>query len=398
MRKSFFSIAMTAVVVCVMAACGNKGNAATTGEAEAAIESSDDSPAMKLLNSVEFTEEGLASMVKTPEGEPLSDTELEAFYLAYSKVNINEETLDLERNPVNKAFSEAKRGRKVNPNKKAIETRLLSNTSPQVRGVAMEECVSQLFGGSSEEVATALKALESEKDPFVLKKGVRALMNELKRPEVAKFVLGLIGHENKNVRKEVAIAVGNPWSKDVPGILDAARKLMADEDVDVKKAIFSGAGRLGDDSIVPDYVKLLNDDSQSKVHGEAMRGLCALWCDYPKYENSSKAAYEATLNFFKKTPRTNVEWTTVTALSTQGKDLQKLFDRDKFVKAADIVKVFSDVAADPDMNFLGRTPAAKVVLAFGSKADVEKLRAKVAANANDSKKDQVLSTVDNLLK
>ena len=88
----------------------------------------------------------------------------------------------------------------------------------------------------------------------------------------------------------------------------------------------------------------------------------------------------------------------MTALSTQGKDLQKLFDRDKFVKAADIVKVFSDVAADPDMNFLGRTPAAKVVLAFGSKADVEKLRAKVAANANDSKKDQVLSTVDNLLK
>ena len=106
MKKSLMIFAIMAVSVCMMAACGNK-NAKNEAAGEFAVEASDDnSPAMQLLNSVPFTEEGLKSMIKTPEKEPLTDEELEALFLAYSKVNINEKSQSLESNFVGKVKSE----------------------------------------------------------------------------------------------------------------------------------------------------------------------------------------------------------------------------------------------------------------------------------------------------
>ena len=56
------------------------------------------SPAMKLLNSVDFTKEGLVSMVKSK--DVLTDVEYEALILAYSKVGIDKDRLELDNNPV----------------------------------------------------------------------------------------------------------------------------------------------------------------------------------------------------------------------------------------------------------------------------------------------------------
>ena len=96
MKKVLFSFAILAVAA-MMTACGNKSaqNAESTGET---TEANDDSPAMRLLNSVPFTEEGLVSMVTTPEKGTLTPDEYEAMYLAYSKVDINENTMELEKN------------------------------------------------------------------------------------------------------------------------------------------------------------------------------------------------------------------------------------------------------------------------------------------------------------
>ena len=70
MKKVLLSFAVLAVAA-TMTACGNKTaqNAESTSEASEATEANDDSPAMRLLNSVPFTEEGLVSMVTTPEKE-----------------------------------------------------------------------------------------------------------------------------------------------------------------------------------------------------------------------------------------------------------------------------------------------------------------------------------------
>ena len=65
-----------------MTACGNKPaqNAESASETSEATETNDDSPAMRLLNSVPFTEEGLVSMVTTPEKGTLTPEEFEAMY------------------------------------------------------------------------------------------------------------------------------------------------------------------------------------------------------------------------------------------------------------------------------------------------------------------------------
>ena len=320
MKRVLFLLSMTAVFM-TMTACGNKSANAAGGEAtgEAAVEAIDDnSPAMKLLNSVPFTEEGLKSMITTPEKQPLTDEEFEALYLAYSKVNINEKTQSLESNFVGKVKSEVMRGRKTTDSQSAIIDKLLSNPSPQVRGVAVQQ-YGGLFGMSAETASKLVKALENEKNAFVLKEGIRTLSNELKRDDVKKFVLGQMDNEDKEVRKAIALSVGNSWSKGVDGVKDAALKLMSDGNEDVRKTILGGVGQLADDSFVPELVKVLNDPSLGKFHGDAMRSLYTMWYDYPTHKNTSKAAYEATVNYLKTTPRTKdiPAWQTIGGLQNQ---------------------------------------------------------------------------------
>ena len=204
MKKLLFSLAILATTT-VMAACGNKSvhNAESTSEAEA----SDDSPAMRLLNSVPFTEEGLISMVTTPENGTLTPEEYEAMYLAYSKVAIGENQ-DLEKNFVAKARNTAFKKRKMPEDFKDILKQLMSNSSPQVRGEAIIASTGKLLGAKDSEVSNDLSALMNEQHPFVIKCGIEALSNEMKHPEVAKFILAQVDNESPYVRRKVAIALG----------------------------------------------------------------------------------------------------------------------------------------------------------------------------------------------
>ena len=183
MKKSLMTIAIFAASACVMASCGGKGantanastnsaNATSTDAVEVTYE--DDGRAMDLLNSVPFTEEGLVSMITTPEREMLSEPEYEALFLAYSKVPINQETLELEKNFVGSAKSKAIRGHKIPATSGAIRDNLIHSEFPQVRGIAMMQYMS-IMGVSDNDVAKMLSVLNNEKDLFVIKEGIKAL-------------------------------------------------------------------------------------------------------------------------------------------------------------------------------------------------------------------------------
>lgn len=393
------TIAILAVSACMMAACGNKS--ANNAGGEAAVEAVDDnSPAMKLLNSVPFTEEGLKSMITSPEKQPLSDEEFEALYLAYSKVGINEKTQSLESNFVGKVKSEVMRGRKTTDSQRAIIDKLLANPSAQVRGVAVQQ-FGGLFGMSAETATKLVKALENEKSAFVLKEGIRTLANELKRDDVKQFILGQIANDDKEVRKAVALSVGNSWSKGIDGVKDAALKLMGDANDDVRKTILGGVGQLNDESFVPELVKVLNDPSLGKFHGDAMKSLYTMWYDYPTHKNTSKAAYEATVNYLKTTPRTKdiPAWQTIGGLQNQNaKEIDAWKSKATYYKNAEFVKLMMDIAADPNANWLGRGPAVKVIAKIGTKADLEKLKATISANADDKDQKNVLNVIEQSLK
>ena len=400
MKKIIFLLSMSAMFMTVTA-CGNKSN---TNAAEATAENtevvSDDSPAMKLLNSVPFTEEGLKSMIKTPEKEPLTPEEFEALYLAYSKVGINEKGQNLESNFVSKVISEVSRGRKRPEQTDAIFTKLLKNSSPSVRGVVVQQ-YGGLFGMSAETASKLVKALSAEKNAFVLKEGIKTLANQLKYDDVKQFVLGQIDNDNKEVRKAIALSVGNIWNKGIDGVNDAAKKLLADGDDDVRGTMLGYVGELEDESFIPDLVKVLDDPEQGKLHGDAMRSLYTMWYDYPKHKNTSKAAYEATVKYLKTTPRTRdiPAWETIGQLANRN---ERAYDAWKsqatYYNNAEFVKLMMDIAADPNANWLGRGPAVKVIAKIGTKADLEKLKGIVSANADDKDQKNVLNSIENALK
>ena len=400
MKKIIFLLSMSAMFMTVTA-CGNKSN---TNAAEATAENtevaSDDSPAMKLLNSVPFTEEGLKSMIKTPEKEPLTPEEFEALYLAYSKVGINEKGQNLESNFVSKVISEVSRGRKRPEQTDAIFTKLLKNSSPSVRGVVVQQ-YGGLFGMSAETASKLVKALSAEKNAFVLKEGIKTLANQLKYDDVKQFVLGQIDNDNKEVRKAIALSVGNIWNKGIDGVNDAAKKLLADGDDDVRGTMLGYVGQLEDESFIPDLVKVLDDPEQGKLHGDAMRSLYTMWYDYPKHKNTSKAAYEATVKYLKTTPRTRdiPAWETIGQLANRN---ERTYDAWKsqatYYNNAEFVKLMMDIAADPNANWLGRGPAVKVIAKIGTKADLEKLKGIVSANADDKNQKNVLNSIENALK
>ena len=400
MKKIIFLLSMSAMFMTVTA-CGNKSN---TNAAEATAENtevaSDDSPAMQLLNSVPFTEEGLKSMIKTPEKEPLTPEEFEALYLAYSKVGINEKGQNLESNFVSKVISEVSRGRKRPEQTDAIFTKLLKNSSPSVRGVVVQQ-YGGLFGMSAETASKLVKALSAEKNAFVLKEGIKTLANQLKYDDVKQFVLGQIGNDNKEVRKAIALSVGNTWNKGIDGVNDAARKLLADGDDDVRRTILGYVGQLNDESFIPDLVKVLDDPEQGKLHGDAMKSLYTMWYDYPQHKNTSKAAYEATVKYLKTTPRTRdiPAWQTIGQLANRN---ERAYDAWKakatYYNNAEFVKLMMDIAADHNANWLGRGPAVKVIAKIGTKADLEKLKGIVSANADDKNQKNVLNSVEDALK
>lgn len=400
MKKIIFLLSMTAMFMTVTA-CGNKSHAsAAEATAENTEVASDDSPAMKLLNSVPFTEEGLKSMIKTPEKQALTPEEFEALYLAYSKVGINEKGQNLESNFVGKVISEVSRGRKRPEQTDAIFTKLLKNSSPSVRGVVVQE-FGGLFGMSAETASKLVKALNGEQNVFVLKQGIRTLANQLKYDDVKQFVLGQIGNPDKEVRKAVGLSVANSWSKGIDGVNDAVRKLLEDGDDDVRKTVLGYVGQLADESFIPDLVKVLDDPKQGKLHGDAMRSLYTMWYDYPQHKNTSKAAYEATVKYLKTTPRSKdiPAWQTVGQLATRNEKAYEAWkSKATYYNNAEFLKLMMDIAADPNANWLGRSPAVKVIAKIGTKADLEKLKGIVSANEDDKDRKLVLSSIEDALK
>lgn len=404
MRKIFLTMAVFVASVCVMASCGGKGastanvNTGTSvASADAVVETyEDDGRAMDLLNSVPFTEDGLVRMVTTPEREMLSAPEYEALFLAYSKVPVNQETLELEKNFVGSAKNKAIKGRKLPATAGAIMDQLIHSEYPQVRGVAMMQ-YRGITGVSDQDAKKLLGVLANEKDLFVIKEGIKTLSNEMKKPDVAQFILSKLNHENKNIRKAVALAVGNTWSIGVKGIKDAALTLMNDNDKDVRSSIMSNVGELADDSLVPELVKVLNDPEQHKLHGYCLRSLYTMWYNYPRHQNTSKAAYEATMNYLKKTPRSKdiPAWTAIGELQHRNaKGYDEWLSKASYYRNAEFLNVMMDIATDPNANWLGRSQAVKVIAKIGTKADLEKLKAKVQANGNDSSQRLVLDAIE----
>lgn len=270
---------------------------------------------------------------------------------------------------------------------------LAASPSPQVRAVAYGDGglvdYSDFF--KRDAIATvAKKAMTTETDPGALRYLVNSAMNSGNAmPEAGEFLKKMSTHENPVVRYRATVGLANSWSDKVPGVVDAVVARMNDEDKNTRGIACSGAGKLGDDAVVAPITAILKDPARAKDHGECVRGLVALWLDAPKHEHTSAAAYKATMDYLKTTPRSKdvPAWTAVSALSgpRNAKTIDAWKAKASYYKPDEIIAIMTDIAKDPQADRNARTGAVKVIGAEGGTAALDKLAPVIDGLGGDDK-------------
>lgn len=239
----------------------------------------------------------------------------------YSYATINNK-LELDENITDKAIKKLKDNKATLPAAKEFVEPLLKSNAPQVRGYAFSN-IATFFGVSDSHKASAKEILKTEKEPYVIKCAVKALGNEGgKDAEIGKFLLDAAKNENAVVRRQAAVALGSTWNKTLNGAVDAEIELMKDSDNDVRKAAYEYAGLLGDDRVVAPISEMLKNEADADLHSSGVKGLVWLWYDYPSHENTSEAAYRATMDYFKTTPGSDKvpAWAAVTSFINKSEE------------------------------------------------------------------------------
>lgn len=269
----------------------------------------------------------------------------------------------------------------VRPNFTEYVDVLLSSEYPQIRGYAFSH-MSSLFGVSDDNLNKAKDVLKTEEDPYVLYCAMSALSNSLADdPDIAAFAYKMAESENPKLRYRAALAFGNSWTIGVEGAVDQIIKMMDDENEDVRAVACQYSGRLNDEKVIDPLVAIINNDSEStQLKSACVRGLFTLWYDYPFHKNTSEKAYNATMDYFKKTPRSNDQpyWAVVSLFADKA---ESSYDEWKanaaYYKPDDICALMNEFITDENVNWMARTSAVQVVKKIGTEQQFADLKAVV---------------------
>lgn len=311
-----------------------------------------------------------------------------------SYVNIKDD-FTLEDNITEEALNEL--DKKAIPSQDKYLEKLLKSDSPQVRGYGIS-LITSLVGVSSNNLELAKELIKTETNDYVLYKATKALCNEAKNgKEIAEFLIKMTDNPNAKIRIAAANALGNSWSVGVDGAVDAIIKLMNDSDTDVRKTACKYSGKLNDESVIEPLVKILNTEEDVDIHGSCIEGLVTLWYDYPFFEKNSEKAYNATMDYLKKTPRTEKTpaWTAVGSFKTTS--TQKAFSDWKqkatYFNVDDIYNIMVDIIKDGNAYYLARTTAIDVIKAHCSEEKFNELKT-IIDGLTDSKAKQVKTSYE----
>ena len=291
----------------------------------------------------------------------------------YSYATINNK-LELDENITDKAIKKLKENKAKLPAAKEFVEPLLKSDAPQVRGYAFSN-IATFFGASDSHKASAKEILKTEKEPYVIKCAVKALGNEGgKDAEIGKFLLDAAKNENAVVRRQAAVALGSTWNKTLNGAVDAEIELMKDPDKEVRKAAYEYSGLLGDDRVVAPISEMLKNEADADLHSSGVRGLVWLWYDYPSHENTSEAAYRATIDYFKTTPGSDKvpAWAAVTSFTNKS---EKNYDAWKakatYFNTDELYEVMLGLVRNENLGRMTRGYACKPVAAHCTKEQFE---------------------------
>ena len=316
----------------------------------------------------------------------------------YSYVKVNDD-FTLEKNVTDEALKSI--DAKAKPNQDDYMERLIKSEAPQVRGYALS-LMPTITGVSEKNLNLATELIKTEENEYVLYNAVKALSNEAgSSQEIASFLIKMASNKNAKIRMQAASALGNSWSRGVPEAVETVIKLMNDEDKEVRKTACKNAGKLNDERVIEPLVKILNNYSDADIHGSCVEGLTTLWYDYPFFKNTSEKAYTATMDYFKKTPRTDTvpAWTAVGAFKTT--TTQDSFTEWKqkatYFNTNDLYNVMVEIIKDRNANYLARTAAIDEIKSHCTDEQFKSLKT-VIDSLTDAKASSIKTAYDNKAK
>ena len=364
--KKLLAMILTIGMIFTLASCGgDKTGKETKKETETKQET-------KKLDYKNMTEDDLIKEFIKDEQNITLDEFID-LVSTYSYATINDK-LELDENITDKAIKKLKDNKAKLPAAKEFVEPLLKSDAPQVRGYAFSN-IATFFGASDSHKAAAKEILKTEKEPYVIKCAVRALGNEGgKDAEIGKFLLDAAKNENAVVRRQAAVAIGSTWNKTLDGAVDAEIELMKDSDNEVRKAAYEYAGLLGDDRVVAPISEMLKNEADADLHSNGVRGLVWLWYDYPSHENTSEAAYRATIDYFKTTPGSDKvpAWAAVTSFTTKSDENYDAWrEKATYFNTDELYEVMLGLVKNENLGRMTRGYACKPVAAHCSKEQFE---------------------------
>lgn len=364
--KKLLALILTIGMVFSLAACGGEN---TGKETEKGTETKQET---KKIDYANMTEDDLIKeFIKDEQNITLDEFVDLASTYSYATIN---NKLELDENITDKAIKKLKENKAKLPAAKEFVEPLLKSDAPQVRGYAFSN-IATFFGASDSHKASAKEILKTEKEPYVIKCAVRALGNEGgKDAEIGKFLLDAAKNENAVVRRQAAVALGSTWNKTLDGAVDAEIELMKDSDNEVRKAAYEYAGLLGDDSVVEPISEMLKNEDDADLHSSGVRGLVWLWYDYPSHENTSEAAYRATIDYFKTTPGSDKvpAWAAVTSFTSKSeKNYAAWREKATYFNTDELYEVMLGLVKNENLGRMTRGYACKPVAAHCTKEQFE---------------------------
>ena len=364
--KKILAFILAVGMVFSLVACGGEN---TGKETEKETETKQET---KKIDYANMTEDDLIEeFIKDEQNITLDEFVDLASTYSYAKIN---NKLELDENITDKAIKKLKDNKATLPAAKEFVEPLLKSDAPQVRGYAFSN-IATFFGASDSHKAAAKEILKTEKEPYVIKCAVRALGNEGgKDAEIGKFLLDAAKNENAVVRRQAAVAIGSTWNKTLDGAVDAEIELMKDSDNEVRKAAYEYAGLLGDDRVVAPISEMLKNEADADLHSNGVRGLVWLWYDYPSHENTSEAAYRATIDYFKTTPGSDKvpAWAAVTSFTTKSDENYDAWrEKATYFNTDELYEVMLGLVKNENLGRMTRGYACKPVAAHCSKEQFE---------------------------
>ena len=364
--KKLLALILTIGMIFTLAACGGEN---TGKETEKETETKQET---KKIDYANMTEDDLIKkFIKDEQNITLDEFINLASTYSYATIN---DKLELDENITDKAIKKLKDNKAALPAAKEFVEPLLKSDSPQVRGYAFSNMAS-LLGASSSHIAAAKEILKTEKEPYVIKCAVKVLGNEGgKDAEIGKFLLSEAKNENAAVRRQTAVALGSTWNKTLDGAVDAEIELMKDSDNEVRKAAYEYAGLLGDDRVVAPISEMLKNEADADLHSSGVRGLVWLWYDYPSHENTSEAAYRATIDYFKTTPGSDKvpAWAAVTSFTNKSeKNYDAWKEKATYFNTDELYEVMLGLVKNENLGRMTRGYACKPVAVHCTKEQFE---------------------------